>query len=93
MSQAVNVFYFRSVTIKVSVPHLQNFLNVPTTFELLFRLSKNFLVKKLNVLRQNYDGKVFSPNRPRDVQNICLICCVSYTTDWEKFEYWWEKFE
>lgn len=62
-------------------------MSPPLSF--FFRLNKNFPVKKLNALRQNFDRKVFSPNRPTDVQNMFDLLFV---TDWE-FEYWWEKFE
>ena len=56
-------------SLKVSAPHSRKFLNVPTTFELLFYCqNNNFQTKKTDVLRRSFDWKLISPNVFRDVQ-------------------------
>ena len=69
-------------SLKVSTPHSRNFLNVPTTFELLFYcLNNNFQTKKIGVLRRSFDRKLISPNVSRDVQKSLFDLCIMSQID------------
>ena len=76
MSQGVCVL---DQSLKVSVPHFSNFLNVPTTFELIFlALNNNFQMRKFYVLRKSFNWKLISPNVSRDVQKPLFDLCMSH---------------
>ena len=59
--------------------HHPYFLNVPTTFNLLFCLSNNFQTKKIGAaLRQSFDRKLISPNMSRDMCAGTLVCACHW---------------
>ena len=68
-------------SLKVSAPHSRNFLNIPTTFDLLFLSKQWFPNKKIwlvdVVLRWIFDRKLISPDAFRDVQKPLSDLCRS----------------
>ena len=78
-------------SLKVSAPHTPNFLNVPTTFNLLFLPKWQFSNKKYDALRQKVDRKLISQTISRDMQKhlfdlyMAQIVTVVAGEMWGKF--------